>query len=456
MGGGGVKEIHPPAATLQRFVRGDLDRVEVRKVVRHLLAGCSRCRGAVRGAWQRSAGRGRARERPAGRAERTETVHPAAYEEVWRHLLERQPEIEERMAQERREAPSLIEELLERPPEGRLGWIGRDRRFHTLAFCDRLLERSRQRRTEGAAAAVELAELALAVLEKLDERFYGASLLCGARARAWVHLAHARRLSADAAGAERAFQMAASVTEPRLADPWERVELLSLEALLRGDRGDHGGALARLDRAAVVARRSGDPHLLGKVILEKGAASAAAGNPAGAVVLLREGLDRIEAERDPELFFSGARWLVACLADSGRCGEAMLALARARPRLERYAGGAGRAHLRRVEGKLSLALDRRMEAEEALVEARITFLRHGLAHEAAVSLLDLAAVYARADDQDGLERLVSELPLVFASGEIQVDAVVALYVFERAAKGRCATHGLIQQLAAYLQHARLR
>lgn len=41
-------EIHPAAATLERFVRGELGSPEAAAVVRHLLTRCPRCVGEIR------------------------------------------------------------------------------------------------------------------------------------------------------------------------------------------------------------------------------------------------------------------------------------------------------------------------------------------------------------------------------------------------------------------------
>jgi hypothetical protein len=48
-------ETHPAAATLERFVRGELGRPEARTVVRHLLSRCPRCVGATRRLWRAEA-----------------------------------------------------------------------------------------------------------------------------------------------------------------------------------------------------------------------------------------------------------------------------------------------------------------------------------------------------------------------------------------------------------------
>jgi hypothetical protein len=42
---------HPDAAKLECFLRGELEKVEVRRVVRHLLTRCPECAAVVRPLW---------------------------------------------------------------------------------------------------------------------------------------------------------------------------------------------------------------------------------------------------------------------------------------------------------------------------------------------------------------------------------------------------------------------
>ena len=46
-----VRPPHPPVEQLERFLRGELPREEVRAVVRHLLAECAVCREVTGRLW---------------------------------------------------------------------------------------------------------------------------------------------------------------------------------------------------------------------------------------------------------------------------------------------------------------------------------------------------------------------------------------------------------------------
>ena len=60
-------------------------------------------------------------------------------------------------------------------------------------LCELLLARTREAWFADAAAAVELAELAVVVSDRLDRDHYGESLVEDARARACAYLANALR-----------------------------------------------------------------------------------------------------------------------------------------------------------------------------------------------------------------------------------------------------------------------
>ncbi len=53
--GAGGADAHPSPATLERFMRSELEQAEHQAVVRHLLAGCERCRSITARLWNHGA-----------------------------------------------------------------------------------------------------------------------------------------------------------------------------------------------------------------------------------------------------------------------------------------------------------------------------------------------------------------------------------------------------------------
>ena len=236
-----MSEDHPDPHLLERFMRNEADGEERRRIVRHLLAGCARCVGgdpADLGARRRAAGRsaGEADPQPARAAGR------APDERTVGQISRRLAEVLAFSRDERRER------------------IGNDERFQSPALCELLMASSRQ--AVPPVLAVERAEAAVDVAERLDIGRYGEPSARALRLRAWTCLGGARRLAGDPRGAREALEQA----EPMLVegeDLLEEAELHELAACLEADQGGLEAAERRLDRALALARGLGDRHLEG-------------------------------------------------------------------------------------------------------------------------------------------------------------------------------------------------
>jgi len=79
----------------------------------------------------------------------------------------------------------------------------------------------------------------------------------------------------------------------------------------------------------------------------------------------------------------------------------------------------------------------------------------GLAYDAALAALDLAALYARAGRAAESKRLAAEMLPIFRSREVHREALAALVVFQRAAEMETVTLALVEEISRYLEQARL-
>jgi tetratricopeptide (TPR) repeat protein len=238
---------HPDPSLLERFMRNEVRPAERRWVVRHLLSRCSSCMAVTRRLW--ALGDPPAAMRPPYRfadltelivtsgdlAEPQEPDRPAAprreptpsaplrpaargrlQAESYTEVFQRLAETGRRVAAERREAPRLVALILASPPadwaalalaEG--GPTGEaSRRFRTAPVCELLLDRGRDVADLDAAFTLRLAELALAIADRLDPAACSAAVVQTLRARAWGCLGDARRRRGDLAGAGWALGMA--------------------------------------------------------------------------------------------------------------------------------------------------------------------------------------------------------------------------------------------------------
>src|SRR6185436_1831038 len=182
---------HPDSETLTRFVRGTLARERRRELELHL-AECHFCR------------------------ERLETIPPAPGPETvvkWRaHLFEERRHRGEQAEERRRNldqttrgigniigalAEKQLRELLAVSEHERRALIRKEEGLRTIALCELLEARCRAAWFVDPDEAVELAQLAAQVAERLDLGVYGADRVENAKAMAWMHLGNAFRIAAE-------------------------------------------------------------------------------------------------------------------------------------------------------------------------------------------------------------------------------------------------------------------
>ena len=183
---------HRPQPTMERFLRAELSRQETREVVRHLLARCPRC---VEAAVAAAAGPGF--RFAVTRGEATPQSAPDCYDAPFANVARRIEQMEERRLYEQRDAAELWAILEEHPQQRRLLMIHNDRRFVSLPLHERLLARGREIERQDPAKAAEIAELALAIAERLAPSSHGVERVVESRAAARAALDEARRLGSD-------------------------------------------------------------------------------------------------------------------------------------------------------------------------------------------------------------------------------------------------------------------
>jgi tetratricopeptide (TPR) repeat protein len=456
---------HPHPNLLERFMRNEVAAAERRRIVRHLIAGCSRCVAVTSRLWslgdlpaaagvpeapelatadqpggrrslepgalrQGSRGRDSHDSHDSGNAEedqhdehgdrdehgeralavvaRLRSAVPAAAGSAAAHgdLFERLADVSRRIEEEREQAPRLAAALLAdppaawaalpAPPESRhvtdcpgrratpgspgspgsgtadvpgmqvdgskqagggsgVRTAGSRPAFLTPAVCEVLLDRSREAGAGEPAVALQAADLALAIAERLDPEVCGATVARGLRVRAWAHVAQARRLGDDLDGAEWALAVAEALAsgiggragsapaavgavsagspvsagaggaagspEGRAGvgtgalplEPAEWAELLVFKAGLFADRGDLRGADRLLGRAAELFHAGADPQRAGRSLVQEGLIRAELGDRQRAVELLRAGVDLLDPVADTALVAANLHRLATLL-----------------------------------------------------------------------------------------------------------------------------------------------
>lgn len=240
---------------MERLLGSELNRQDARDAVRRLLSGTPR----------------QAPPQPRTHKTRLDSGDEAfRYDEAFRKTELRIAEAHERARRERNLAGLQWASLEGHPHARRLVMVRNDERLHHWGLYDLLLDRSRATAaadTADAAAAVSLAELSLAVAERLDSEVYGPERIADFKTAALAALGDARRLAGDFAGARLAFSQARMNLEMGTGDLLEEAGLLGGLVNLLCDLGEYEKAARSLDRASALYRRMGDDKLNGVTVI---------------------------------------------------------------------------------------------------------------------------------------------------------------------------------------------
>jgi hypothetical protein len=530
------REPHPNADLLERFMRNEADPAEKRWVIRHLIAGCAECVVVTGKLWnlgespggrprpQRSAAAtlgaiaapSRPEERPA------EAVAAIADETAgYGGIFERLSEIGRRLDREHSAAPRRLADLLAKTPGERLALVRLEagdagdagesvasgaggetpggagasaapapgfqdltpeeaeprHRFLTPAVCDLALARSREAAAAEPGKAMALAELALAIAERLDVAVCGATVAQSLTVRAWAHLGHARRLAGDLDGAEWALATAESLAGGE--EPLELAELLLFRAGLVADRGSLVEAEDLLERAADLFGEAPAPRRLGCTLALLGLLRAERGDTAGAIGHLRSavnlldqperpadwrltaaalcrlarlhaGLGALPAAATPVSSSSQAGLTAGSEAAGLAAAEALQALGRARILARGATDAAAEARIGHLQGQVETASGRLPDAEKTLRAAIAALARQGLGREALQAQVELAQLLAhqgRSAEQQPLAR--QQQPRLEARDKSWTWYAARL-LFEHQANGDPKHLGLLAELGRYL------
>jgi tetratricopeptide (TPR) repeat protein len=241
-----------PQADKKRLLGSGLSRQDASDAVRRMLAGVP----------AGTATSNRANALRSGGAQ-GETRYDEAFRRT-EHLL---AEAHERVKRERSLASLQWDSLAGHPPTRRMVMVRNDERLQHWGLYDLLLEKSRAAVEADAPTAVGLAELALAVAERLDPEVYGEERVADFKTGALAALGDARRRSGDFAGARLSFSQARMHLEMGTGDLLEEAGLLGGLVGLLCDLGEYEKAAHSLDRASSLYRRMGDSHLDGVTVL---------------------------------------------------------------------------------------------------------------------------------------------------------------------------------------------
>jgi hypothetical protein len=297
---------------------------------------------------------------------------------------------------------------------------------------------------------VRLAELALFAAERLDNGRYGRSLVADLRACCWAELANAHRVADDLARAEQAMARAVCWQRRGSGDPWLVARIADRMSTLFADQRRFAEAAELLDRVHGFYRQVGDSHLAGQALIKHGIFTGYNNDSRRALVLLTEGLELIDTERDWRLAVQAVQAILWNLVECGRCRQARIHLWRSRALLERHGGKLHLLRLRWLSGRIHAGIGELERAERDLVATKEGFAAAGSPYNAALVSLDLAAIWLQQGKTPRVRLLVDEMIAVFRSLRIAREAVAALLILREACDHDEATLDRVRAVAILL------
>ena len=316
------------------------------------------------------------------------------------------------------------------------------------AVCELLAERSAEAASDDADRALELADLALWVAERVPSEADRPRCV----AYAFAFLGNARRVRGDLRGAEGALDRALRLwREEAAGDPGflDGSRLLGLQASLRIGQRRLAEARGLLAEAAAQAA----PGLpLGRILIKDAYAQELLGDYDGAVETLRRA-DPLIPETEVRL-----RWVLQFngmknLCHLGQAAEAERMLPALRALAARINYKLDGVRMRWLAAKIDAGVGRAREAVEALSWVRARFAADKIRYDEALVSLELAGLYLEQGRTADVKRLVLQMEPVFRDKGVHEEARKALDLFRRAVKMETATPELAGRVAGYLRRA---
>ncbi|HKV06920.1 MAG TPA: hypothetical protein VJ725_02205 [Thermoanaerobaculia bacterium] len=423
-------ERHPSPIELERFLLGEMNAREAAPVLVHLMHGCNTCQERMEPITTVMFTPGRKPPLPSQEAEEE-------YDEV----------LSKAFAAVRRHAAAL--DLGKEPAEAALAEVAVFPPTPQQLRCETLLERCREIRTSDPEAAVMLATLAVTLAERLEAR--DPEALADFQALAWAELGNSRRVADDTLGAERDLAMALERSGRGTGDPRLLARLMDLTASLYIDQRRFDDAFDLLDRVYSIHQGLGDRHAAGRALISKGISASYALETEEAVRLVGQGLQLIDAGRDPKLALAAVHNVISFLVDRGEVERADRLLEEGRMLYAFHGAPLDALKMTWLEGLIAVGRKETDEAERLLREAQRSLLEMELPYTAALASLDLAALWLEQGRTAETRDLVEELLATFRALDIRREAIAALLMLREAFHKDQATLALLRTVASELQ-----
>lgn len=354
-----------------------------------------------------------------------------------------------KIAEEKALAPDLLDELLALPFSERERAVAVQPRFQTYSLASHVLQRCATAVFHDPSSARELARLARTIAEQADPRACGgAAALTDLQAYSLAMEGNALRVAGDHDGGLALFDKARRVQEKGGADPDLAARIDHLEASLRRDLRQYSASFRLLDRAQKTFSALQDHDQMARTIINRSNVYLVKGDFEEAIATLRGALD---VACSPELAWTLRHNLIDILAKSGRPQEAAQLFEQTRPLYREHADPLTNCRRIWVEGIIARELGNLDLASNLLQQASEGLAEHGYSAGAALSGLDLVAVYAMQDQTIEVLRVASDLIRLFQVRKAHPETLAALSLVHQAAQREAVSLSLLAQATAQIQ-----
>ncbi|MEA2604408.1 MAG: hypothetical protein QOF89_5400 [Acidobacteriota bacterium] len=379
------------------------------------------------------------------------TAGRIAAEAVRAELIRRRQQ--ETVAAARRQAEERFQSLIALTPKERRGLVEAFPDYWSRALAVRVCEASVKRAAHKPGEALELAELALSIAERIpgDER--GRSRL---RGYCWGHIANARRVANDLAGSDEAFAQAWDLwqagagSDSELLGEWV---LPSMEASLRRAQRRFPEALELLDRAKD-SQGGSSPAALVFLLLQKEHIFEQMGDTQNALTALEKATPFVEASGDARQLFAFRFKSANHLYHLERYEEAAKLLPPVRELAVQQGNELDLLRVIWLSARVAAGQGRTEEAIAGLEQVSRDFMARELPYDAALSSLDLSVLWLTAGRTAEVRELAIAMGRIFKANGIDREALAALKLFCDAARQESATVELARRTITEIEQVR--
>jgi tetratricopeptide (TPR) repeat protein len=413
---------HASSAQIEDLIAERLPSQEARRIVSHLLSGCTPCVDLVRAA-----------------------ICPGDEEPDYTALL-RRLELAYVVAQndvqvERRIADELWPNLQNQSPERRLFVIKNIDGYCTWGMYERVVEQTKSIVRSDPLQAADLAHLALAITESLDADAYGRERICDFQACAYTALGNAKRIVGDFEGAKAALQAAKELLERGTGDPYENAQLIAIESSMKADLGDLEDATDILDQGIKHARSVKDRQLEGRLLLKQSSFIGVV-DPVRGLELAEKGISLLEPQKDPHLDLVGRHLLAFWTNKLGASEEATAILATYRYMYDRFTDAFWRGRLLHLEANIAWTEGDLRKAEGCFRELAALYAENNLEFDLALASLDLAEVLVSQAQIEESVQIVSHLYPVLESWKLHGEILRSRKILQAGSSGEVSRREL--------------